>query len=47
MAGKGKGSMSGGEVFGCFSVASVAGVYDDIYVPHIFIPWGRLLVEPG
>ena len=45
MAGKGKGSMSGGEVFGCFSVPSVAGVYDDIYVPHIFIPWGRLLVD--
>jgi len=37
--------MSGGEVFGCFSVPSVAGVYDDIYVPHIFIPWGRLLVD--
>lgn len=37
--------MSGEEVYGCFSVASVAGVYEDIYVPRIFIPWGRLLVD--
>jgi SAM-dependent methyltransferase len=37
--------MSDGEVFGCFSVASIAGVYEEIYVPRIFIPWGRLLVE--
>jgi SAM-dependent methyltransferase len=37
--------MSDGEVFGCFSMASIAGVYEEIYVPRIFIPWGRLLVE--
>ena len=37
--------MSQNEVFGCFSVASVAGIYDDIYVPRIFIPWAKLLLE--
>lgn len=37
--------MSQNEVFGCFSVASVAGTYDDIYVPRIFIPWAKLLLE--
>jgi SAM-dependent methyltransferase len=29
----------------CFSVGSVAGAYDDIYLPRIFIPWARLLLE--
>ncbi len=29
----------------CFSVGSVAGTYDEIYVPRIFIPWARLLLE--
>ncbi len=29
----------------CFSVGSVAGVYDEIYLPRIFIPWARLLLE--
>ncbi len=29
----------------CFSVGSVAGVYDDIYLPRIFIPWAKLLLE--
>lgn len=29
----------------CFSVGSIAGTYDDIYVPRIFIPWARLLLE--
>jgi ubiquinone/menaquinone biosynthesis C-methylase UbiE len=29
----------------CFSVGSVAGTYDEIYLPRIFIPWGRLLLE--
>jgi ubiquinone/menaquinone biosynthesis C-methylase UbiE len=28
-----------------FSVGSVAGAYDDIYLPRIFIPWARLLLE--
>jgi SAM-dependent methyltransferase len=32
-------------VFSCFSVASVAGTYDEVYVPRIFIPWARLLLE--
>ena len=32
-------------VFSCFSVGSVAGTYDEIYVPRIFIPWARLLLE--
>jgi ubiquinone/menaquinone biosynthesis C-methylase UbiE len=31
--------------FSCFSVGSVAGTYDEIYVPRIFIPWARLLLE--
>jgi SAM-dependent methyltransferase len=30
--------------FSCFSVGSVAGTYDEIYVPRIFIPWARLLL---
>jgi ubiquinone/menaquinone biosynthesis C-methylase UbiE len=29
----------------CFSVGSVAGTYDEIYLPRIFIPWARLLLE--
>src|SRR5260370_27721463 len=29
----------------CFSVDSVAGAYDEIYLPRIFIPWARLLLE--
>jgi len=28
----------------CFSVGSVAGTYDEIYVPRIFIPWAQLLL---
>jgi len=32
-------------VFSCFSVGSVAGTYDEVYVPRIFIPWARLLLE--
>jgi SAM-dependent methyltransferase len=31
--------------FSCFSIGSVAGTYDEIYVPRIFIPWARLLLE--
>ncbi|MDQ6708924.1 MAG: class I SAM-dependent methyltransferase [Candidatus Dormibacteraeota bacterium] len=37
--------MADGPVFSCFSVASIAGVYEDIYVPRIFVPWARLLIE--
>jgi ubiquinone/menaquinone biosynthesis C-methylase UbiE len=29
----------------CFSVGSIAGAYDEIYLPRIFIPWARLLLE--
>ena len=29
----------------CFSVGSVAGTYDEIYLPRIFIPWARFLLE--
>lgn len=29
----------------CFSVGSVAGTYDEIYLPRIFIPWAKLLLE--
>jgi ubiquinone/menaquinone biosynthesis C-methylase UbiE len=32
-------------VFSCFAVGSIAGVYEEIYVPRIFIPWARLLLE--
>src|SRR5438309_8888921 len=32
-------------VFSCFSVGSVAATYNDIYVPRIFIPWARLLLQ--
>jgi SAM-dependent methyltransferase len=32
-------------VASCFSVSSVAGVYEDIYVPRIFIPWAKPLLE--
>src|ERR1700674_4616916 len=31
--------------FSCFSIGSVADTYDEIYVPRIFIPWARLLLE--
>jgi SAM-dependent methyltransferase len=31
--------------FTCFSVGSVAGTYQEIFVPRIFIPWARLLLE--
>jgi SAM-dependent methyltransferase len=31
--------------FGCFAVGSVAGTYQEIFVPRIFIPWARLLLE--
>lgn len=31
--------------FTCFSVGSIAGTYQEIYVPRIFIPWARLLLE--
>lgn len=37
--------MADGTVYSCFSVESVAAVYEDIYVPRIFIPWARLLIE--
>ena len=37
--------MAEGTVFGCFSIGSVAAIYDEIYVPRIFIPWARLLLE--
>ena len=37
--------MSNGPVFSCFSVGSIASTYDDIYVPRIFIPWAKLLLE--
>src|SRR3989442_1193975 len=37
--------MAEGTVFGCFSIGSVAATYDEIYVPRIFIPWARLLLE--
>ncbi|MDQ6885574.1 MAG: class I SAM-dependent methyltransferase [Candidatus Dormibacteraeota bacterium] len=37
--------MADPSVFSCFSVESIAAVYEDIYVPRIFIPWARLLVE--
>jgi ubiquinone/menaquinone biosynthesis C-methylase UbiE len=37
--------MAEGQVFGCFSIGSVAATYEEIYVPRIFIPWARLLLE--
>ncbi|HEY8695887.1 MAG TPA: methyltransferase domain-containing protein [Chloroflexota bacterium] len=37
--------MAEGTVFSCFSAASVAATYEDIYVPRIFIPWARLLID--
>ncbi len=37
--------MADERAFSCFSVGSVAGTYDEIYVPRIFIPWARLLLE--
>jgi len=37
--------MAEGPVFGCFSIGSVAATYEEIYVPRIFIPWARLLLD--
>jgi SAM-dependent methyltransferase len=37
--------MPEGSVFGCFSIGSVAATYEEIYVPRIFIPWARLLLD--
>ena len=37
--------MAEGKIFGCFSIGSVAATYDDIYVPRIFNPWARLLLD--
>src|SRR5712691_9927348 len=31
--------------FSCFSVGSIAGTYEEIYVPRIFVPWARLLLD--
>jgi SAM-dependent methyltransferase len=31
--------------FSCFSVGNIAGTYEEIYVPRIFIPWAALLLE--
>jgi SAM-dependent methyltransferase len=31
--------------FSCFSVGSIAGTYQEIFVPRIFIPWAHLLLE--
>lgn len=48
-----KGSdQAGPTVFGCFSVQSVADAYEKIYLPRIFIPWGKRLIaraqlQPG
>jgi ubiquinone/menaquinone biosynthesis C-methylase UbiE len=37
--------MSDWPLYSCFSVGSIAETYEDIYVPRIFIPWARLLIE--
>ncbi len=37
--------MDDARALSCFSVGSVAGAYDEIYLPRIFIPWARLLLE--
>lgn len=37
--------MADERTFTCFSVGSIAGTYQEIYVPRIFIPWARLLLE--
>lgn len=37
--------MSDSPVYSCFSVGSIAETYEDIYVPRIFIPWAKLLIE--
>jgi SAM-dependent methyltransferase len=37
--------MAEGPIFGCFSIGSVAATYEEIYVPRIFIPWARLLLD--
>jgi len=29
----------------CFSVGEVAGAYEEFYLPRIFIPWARVLLE--
>jgi SAM-dependent methyltransferase len=33
------------QVFGCFSIGSVVETYEEIYVPRIFIPWAKLLID--
>jgi ubiquinone/menaquinone biosynthesis C-methylase UbiE len=33
--------------FSCFSVGSIAGTCEEFYVPRIFIPWARLLLDRG
>jgi len=37
--------MAEAQVYGCFSIGSVAEAYEEIYVPRIFIPWAKLLIE--
>ena len=37
--------MADERIFSCFSVGSIAGTYEEIYVPRIFIPWARLLLD--
>ncbi|HEY0493724.1 MAG TPA: class I SAM-dependent methyltransferase [Candidatus Dormibacteraeota bacterium] len=37
--------MSDEPVYNCFAAGTIAATYEDIYVPRIFIPWAKLLVE--
>ena len=37
--------MADERTFSCFSVGSIAGTYEEIYVPRIFIPWAALLLD--
>ena len=37
--------MADAEVLSCFSVGSVITAYDDLYVPRLFNPWAKLLIE--
>ncbi|MEO6797047.1 MAG: class I SAM-dependent methyltransferase [Candidatus Dormibacter sp.] len=37
--------MSDERVYSCFSIGSVAETYEEIYVPRIFIPWAKLLID--
>src|SRR5713226_4944728 len=32
-------------VASCFSLGGVASAYEEIYLPRIFIPWARVLLE--